>query len=162
MHDGVHARVALVMADVDHFKRYNDTYGHMAGDQCLKAVADALHACAARPGDLACRFGGEEFVLLLPDTDRAGGVTVAEAARAAVVRAALPHRASPVAEVVTVSLGVADAEVTESLALEALLEAADQALYAAKNQGRNRVAVDPGGPEGEPEPGPVSAASSSS
>jgi diguanylate cyclase (GGDEF)-like protein len=160
MHDGVHARVALVMADVDHFKRYNDTYGHMAGDQCLKAVADALHACAARPGDLACRFGGEEFVLLLPDTDRAGALTVAEAARAAVVRAALPHRASPVAEVVTVSLGVADADVTESLTLEALLEAADRALYAAKNRGRNQAAVDPGGPQGEPGPVPVASSSS--
>jgi len=132
-------QLAVVMLDVDHFKLYNDAYGHMAGDACLRAIAEAVQSCTHRPGDLACRFGGEEFLLLLPDTDEAGALVVAESVRVVVEGAALPHAASPVAKVVTVSLGAAASEIVETFRIEALIEQADQALYAAKKGGRNRV-----------------------
>lgn len=137
--DGRSSHIAVVMVDVDHFKLYNDTNGHMAGDVCLRAIADAIQSCIFRPGDLACRFGGEEFLLVLPDTDEAGALVVAEAARASVERMALPHPASPVSSVVTVSAGAAGVLVTETFQAEALVELADKALYAAKEAGRNRV-----------------------
>ncbi|HWQ07496.1 MAG TPA: diguanylate cyclase [Holophaga sp.] len=137
--DGRNSQIAVVMLDVDHFKLYNDTNGHMAGDGCLRAIADAIQSCIFRPGDMACRFGGEEFILVLPDTDEAGAMVVAEAARASVEWMALPHPASPVSSVVTVSAGVAGAVVTEAFQAEALIELADKALYAAKAAGRNRV-----------------------
>ncbi len=139
-HGNAHAdKLAVVMLDVDHFKFYNDTYGHMAGDSCLRAIAEAMQACTHRPGDLACRFGGEEFILVLPDTDEGGALSVSEAVRQAVQGLALPHRTSLVADVVTVSVGAAAEEVGEEFNLEVLIERADQALYAAKKAGRNRV-----------------------
>ena len=137
--DGRPGRMAVAIADVDHFKLFNDTNGHMAGDACLRAVAEAIQWCIFRPGDMAARFGGEEFILVLPDTDEAGALVVAESVRAGVERVALPHTASPVSGVVTVSVGAASAEVTEGFQVEALIEAADRALYAAKQAGRNRV-----------------------
>jgi len=131
--------MAVVVIDVDHFKRYNDTYGHMAGDSCLKAIAEAIQGCIARPGDLACRYGGEEFVLVLPETDEAGALVVAESARARVEALALPHAASPVSAVVTISAGAAAAAVGEGFRVESLIEMGDQALYSAKATGRNRA-----------------------
>lgn len=132
-------RLAIVMMDIDHFKLYNDHYGHQAGDDCLKQVAKALETCLRRPGDLLARYGGEEFVALLPDTDQSGTMLLANYARMAVEKLAMPHADSPVSSVVTVSLGVA-AEIPqrESHAAE-LVEAADKALYRAKKKGRNQV-----------------------
>ncbi|MBB2775402.1 UNVERIFIED_ORG: diguanylate cyclase (GGDEF)-like protein [Comamonas terrigena] len=133
-------QMTLLMADVDHFKRYNDSYGHPAGDACLQAVAQALQSIAKRPSDLVGRLGGEEFAVLLPDTDLAGGQEVAEHAVQAVRAQALPHASSLTAEHVTISVGLAvctphNAADSE---LHALYSAADRALYQAKAEGRNR------------------------
>lgn len=136
--------LGLILADVDHFKRYNDHYGHLGGDDCLTAVAAALKDCVRRAGDLVARYGGEEFVVLLPNTDLTGTGRVAEEARAAVEGLQLPHAASDTAPVVTLSLGAAafpprllgEAEVQD------LIDRADRALYRAKAQGRNRVVGD--------------------
>jgi diguanylate cyclase (GGDEF)-like protein len=133
------SHLAILLADVDHFKAFNDTYGHLAGDGCLRQVAEAIQSCAKRPGDLACRFGGEEFILVLPDAVASGALVVAEQVRRAVEGLGLPHSASSAGPVVTVSLGVAVAEVGEGFDLEAIIGQADQALYAAKRAGRNRV-----------------------
>jgi two-component system chemotaxis family response regulator WspR len=130
--------IALVMVDVDHFKGYNDRYGHPAGDVCLRQVAGALADTVLRPGDLAARYGGEEFVLVLPSTDEAGAVTVAEACRARVRGLAIEHGGSSVANVVTISLGVAAARPDAAHAPEELLVRADAALYTAKRT-RDRV-----------------------
>jgi diguanylate cyclase (GGDEF)-like protein len=133
--------MAVAILDVDHFKLYNDTYGHLAGDACLRSIAEAIQGCIARPGDLACRFGGEEFILVMPDTDEAGALVVAESARARVERLGRPHASSPVSDLVTISAGAAALQVGEDFRIEQLIEWADQALYAAKKRGRNQVAV---------------------
>ncbi|MBL8279665.1 MAG: diguanylate cyclase [Pelomonas sp.] len=124
--------LAIVLADVDHFKRYNDALGHLAGDDCLRRVAAALRACLRRPTDLLARYGGEEFVALLPDTDLAGAIGVAQLMEDTVRALALPHPG--VEGCVTISLGV-------SAAIDGagLVEAADRALYLAKAAGRGRV-----------------------
>ena len=137
--NGKEGLLAVAVIDVDHFKFYNDTYGHLAGDSCLKAIANAIQGCIARPGDLACRYGGEEFLLVLPETDEAGALIVAESVRSRIEKLALPHSASHVSGVVTVSVGVAASEVSEGFRIEALIEQADQSLYTAKGTGRNRV-----------------------
>nr|WP_275823697.1 diguanylate cyclase [Fodinicurvata sp. CAU 1616] len=136
------APLSLVMLDIDYFKRYNDHYGHPAGDQCLAAVAKAIDGIAKRPGDLAARTGGEEFAVLLPATDLQGAEAMAEQLRQRITGLQLPHSLNPEG-IVTVSLGVAatrphrsDAETRHRLVL-----AADVALYDAKNSGRNRVCV---------------------
>lgn len=132
--------LCLALVDVDWFKRYNDSMGHQAGDECLRAVAQALTVGARRAGDLLARYGGEEFVLLLPDTPLEGGVAVAEQLRAAVEALARPHPSSDFGHV-TVSVGVSCREgMMPQATLEALLSAADERLYTAKAQGRNRVA----------------------
>ncbi|TSE28073.1 Phytochrome-like protein cph2 [Tepidimonas thermarum] len=140
-----HARqgrpLALVMFDVDHFKRYNDRYGHQAGDACLQAVARALQAQFYREPDLLARYGGEELVALLADTDADGARLVAERAVAAVRALGMPHEDSPTAPVVTVSAGVASRTPTSSADGACLLHLADEALYAAKRAGRDRVVV---------------------
>lgn len=126
----------LILADIDHFKRFNDRYGHKEGDECLRRVAGAFQSRLKRPADLAARYGGEEFAVILPATPLEGGVRMAEAIRAAVEALAVPHDASETAPHVTASLGVA---VTMGGSPEALIEAADRALYEAKRGGRNRV-----------------------
>ncbi|WP_082497862.1 GGDEF domain-containing protein [Pseudorhodoferax sp. Leaf267] len=130
--------IAVVMVDVDEFKKYNDHYGHVEGDQCLKRVAEALSATAQRPIDLVARYGGEEMVLLLPGTDAAGAVLLAQAARRAVVDQNIPHVATALGKV-SVSLGVAACMPGPADTPNALLKAADAALYQAKKNGRNRV-----------------------
>jgi len=130
--------LAVIMIDIDWFKGYNDTYGHAAGDDCLKQVAALLGSTCHRPGDLAARYGGEEFVLLLPRTTTAGAWAVAETARRTVRERALAHGASPLG-VVTVSLGVAACRPMFVSDRHALQNAADMALYTAKRAGRDRV-----------------------
>lgn len=124
--------LAIVLADVDHFKRYNDALGHLAGDDCLRRVAGALRTCLRRPTDLLARYGGEEFVSLLPDTDLAGAIGVAQLMEDTVRALALPHPG--VQGSVTISLGV-----SAGLQPTGLVAAADRALYLAKAAGRGRV-----------------------
>jgi diguanylate cyclase (GGDEF)-like protein len=127
------------MLDVDHFKRFNDRYGHQAGDDCLRAVARAVQAALRRAADMLARYGGEELVIMLPNTDIAGARAVARAALDAVSQLHLPHAASPVTDYVTVSIGVADVVPERGSVPATLINAADQALYAAKAAGRNRI-----------------------
>jgi diguanylate cyclase (GGDEF)-like protein len=130
---------AMIMLDIDFFKSFNDTYGHLAGDDCLRSVATALHELVKRPGDLIGRYGGEEFIVLLPETDIKGAGAVAEAMRLAVVALGIPNAASTVADRVTLSAGVAATVPEKSTAVKDLIAAADKALYQAKKEGRNRV-----------------------
>ena len=132
--------LSLLICDVDHFKLFNDSYGHQAGDECLKSVAKAINQCF-RGGDLVARYGGEEFAMVLPQTNRAGAVQVAERVRAAVAAAVLPHAGSPVRNQVTVSIGVACATPRPKGPTDAwtLIEEADRQLYLAKHRGRDQV-----------------------
>ncbi len=131
--------LTLAMIDIDYFKRFNDTYGHLAGDVCLKEVATALMGCMGRPHDLIARYGGEEFVCLLPATDLAGAKAKAEELRGVVQALGIRHAASDVAPVVTVSIGVTSVLPTAELTTERLLAVADDRLYTAKRNGRNRA-----------------------
>ena len=131
--------VSLILIDIDHFKAYNDQYGHLAGDDCLRQVAQALAATAQHAGDCLARFGGEEFVCLLPGSEAAMALALAEALRAGVKALHLEHRASPIAPWVTVSLGVATAYPRPGEALATLIATADEHLYQAKARGRNQV-----------------------
>ena len=131
--------LSVVMLDIDYFKLFNDTYGHIAGDDCLRRVAGILTATIQRTTDFATRYGGEEFVLVLPATDEPGALTVAEKIRCRVEALAIPHEKSPLAGVVTVSIGVAAAVPTRDSDVGLLLAAADRALYQAKTAGRNAV-----------------------
>lgn len=131
--------LALVMIDIDHFKAYNDNYGHQAGDACIRALGQVLRSNVRRAGDLAARYGGEEFVFLLPGVDLDGAVTVAQRLREAFMALAIPHAHSATANVVTISLGVAAVVPTAGLSSETLLRHADDALYEAKRSGRNSV-----------------------
>lgn len=133
------APLSVVMLDVDFFKRYNDRHGHLAGDECLRAVASVLRERVRRAGDLAARYGGEEFVIVLANTDIDGARLVAEQVRQAVETLGLPHGASEVAPHVTISLGVASCVPRIGDDPAALVAAADTQLYRAKAAGRNRV-----------------------
>ena len=133
--------LSLLLCDIDHFKNYNDRYGHLAGDACLQQVAQAISQAIRRPADLVARYGGEEFVVVLPNTDQAGAVTIAEAIQTAIQHLKSPHPDSTVADCITLSLGVANLIPTLKVSCEALIAAADAALYQAKQQGRNRYCV---------------------
>lgn len=135
---------SLLMIDVDFFKNYNDTYGHQAGDGCLKRLADAIASSLKRPGDVVARYGGEEFSVLLPQTDAAGADEVAREIQDAVSRLAIPHSGSLVSTQVTVSIGISTVTPTPGLKQEAMVHAADHALYRAKQAGRNRCVHDDG------------------
>ena len=130
--------VALVMIDIDHFKSYNDEYGHLAGDECLRQVAQVLRTAVNRPFDLVARYGGEEFAVLLPDTRGAGADLVAEQMRASVESLNIPHNTSHTGRV-TISCGVAAATWVPGLVPGGLIAMADGRLYEAKHAGRNRV-----------------------
>jgi diguanylate cyclase (GGDEF)-like protein len=130
--------LSLLLIDVDHFKKFNDLYGHLDGDACLRSIAGAIARSVKRPGDLAARYGGEEFAVLLPATEPAGAAEVAEAIRANIEKAAIPH-ASNGGGVATVSIGVATLLPNVTTTVDDLIGAADQSLYAAKSAGRNRV-----------------------
>lgn len=133
------APLSLILIDVDYFKRFNDHYGHQVGDMCLKEVAQALNRAVRTPSDLVARYGGEEFVLLLPNTDRQAAVSVAQRLQDGLASLQLEHLASDVAPWVTVSQGIASNVSGEGASQ--LLERADQALYRAKESGRNQFCV---------------------
>jgi diguanylate cyclase (GGDEF)-like protein len=131
--------VALLMIDVDFFKRYNDSHGHLAGDECLRRVAAVIAGRVKRTSDLAARYGGEEFAVVLAGADEGGARGVAEWIRAEVERQQIPHGDSSVSDYVTVSVGLAVAAPCLGARLESLVAAADAALYRAKELGRNAV-----------------------
>jgi diguanylate cyclase (GGDEF)-like protein len=133
--------ISLLLCDVDHFKRYNDQYGHQMGDKTLQTVASILAASAQRPFDLVARFGGEEFVLLLPETDANGAVQVAGVVRRRLEAKCITHVASAVAPVVTLSIGVASHVPQKGEDPALLVKMSDRALYQAKEEGRNRAVV---------------------
>jgi diguanylate cyclase (GGDEF)-like protein len=129
--------LAMVLADVDHFKGFNDTYGHLSGDDCLRAIGQLLAQVTKRPADLAARYGGEEFALILPNTSPEGAIALVSEAQTHLNRLAIPNRASPLYGQVTLSFGVTALVPTLALSPEVLMQRADQALYAAKKAGRN-------------------------
>lgn len=131
--------LAVLMIDVDSFKSYNDQHGHLAGDACLKKVADMLLSACKRPGDIVARYGGEEFICLLPETDGKGAEAVAERMRLAVEEAQIAHGTSTVSPWVTLSIGAAAHLPLEGGSMLDLIRAADHALYLAKFSGRNQV-----------------------
>lgn len=131
--------LSLILIDADHFKAYNDTYGHLAGDHCLQQIASVIHSHATRISDVAARYGGEEFALLLPGTDEQGALVVAERIRNAIIDLELPHEGNSAAKVVTVSIGAMAVNRGESITVQDLVGRADRGLYAAKQRGRNRV-----------------------
>lgn len=131
--------LGVVLIDIDFFKSFNDMYGHQSGDECLKDVAQAISDALKRPVDFAARYGGEEFAVILPDTDAAGGRYVAENIMREVSALKIPHAASEVAEIVTVSMGGVAMIPKSDDRPEDLVARADEALYKAKNQGRNQI-----------------------
>ncbi|MBL8443644.1 MAG: diguanylate cyclase [Zoogloeaceae bacterium] len=137
------APLSLLLLDIDHFKEYNDCYGHQAGDDCLRAVAGSLDRALRRSSDLAARYGGEEFVIVLPETDAEGARNVAENVLEIVRGLGIEHARSPTASRVTISIGVATAIPArdDDSGWKKLLGSADAALYQAKDNGRNRIEV---------------------
>ncbi|HSW64329.1 MAG TPA: diguanylate cyclase [Dissulfurispiraceae bacterium] len=131
--------LTVIFIDIDFFKAYNDVYGHQAGDECLKRVAGCLRGVIQRPGDMIARYGGEEFVAILPNTEIAGAIKVAETMREKLMEMQLPHEDSRVAPYLTISVGAATGMPKSAASGDILLESADRALYQAKNEGRNRV-----------------------
>ncbi len=134
-----HTPLSLIMLDVDFFKRYNDYYGHLSGDDCLRLVAGTLKSAVNRPGDMVARYGGEEFICLLPETNFDGAMQVGEQLRQDVATLQIPHAASPDTQIITVSMGVCNKPQKETGSLDQLIAQADEQLYQAKQQGRNRV-----------------------
>ena len=131
--------LALIIIDIDHFKLYNDLYGHTRGDECLTAVARALQSCMLRPSDLLARYGGEEFVILLPETNSEGGIAIANRCLTQIADARIPHDASEVVPYVTVSIGVCTTIPSHTITAQSLLKSADKCLYQAKENGRNQI-----------------------
>jgi len=130
--------LSVLMMDVDFFKKYNDTYGHSEGDQCLKAVAAAVKESLERPDDLAIRYGGEEFAVILPDTDEIGARYVAGKILVAMRDKKIPHEKNDAADCVTISIGVVASAVGHSQTADDFIKQADKALYISKDSGRNR------------------------
>lgn len=131
------APLSLILCDIDYFKRYNDFYGHPAGDTCLTQIAQAVSHVVKRPADLVARYGGEEFAIILPNTTAEGADQIAELIWLEVKRLNLPHAQSDVSNYVTLSLGIATLVPKHDSQIQSLIDAADKALYSAKQQGRN-------------------------
>ncbi|MFH1020252.1 MAG: diguanylate cyclase [Pseudomonadota bacterium] len=133
------AKLSLILLDIDHFKLFNDGYGHVKGDECLQQIARVMADCAGRPADLVTRYGGEEFACLLPETDSSGAVVIAEKIRRGIMDCAIPHKGSDVAGCVTASLGVVTVQCTADGSAVDVVFQADELLYLAKSSGRNRI-----------------------
>jgi diguanylate cyclase (GGDEF)-like protein len=133
--------IAVLLVDIDCFKNYNDRYGHQAGDECLRAVAKSLTHCARRPLDFVARYGGEEFAVVLYEANREYVAEVLTRIQRSIAELNIPHDASIVATRLTVSVGAGFSRPTASRTPEGMIQLADEALYAAKEQGRNRVVV---------------------
>ncbi|MFB2934348.1 diguanylate cyclase domain-containing protein [Aerosakkonemataceae cyanobacterium BLCC-F154] len=133
--------LSLILADIDHFKQYNDLYGHIAGDRCLQKVAKTIHNAVKRPSDLAARYGGEEFAILLPNTDLTGAAQLAETIRLMVEQLIITDVPQPSPGRVSISLGVASVIPSLDDSVDTLVAAADRLLYKAKAQGRNKVCI---------------------
>ena len=131
--------LSVIIADIDHFKEYNDLYGHPAGDRCLIKVAQAMQGALYRPGDLVARIGGEEFAFLLPRTELSGAISVTEQIRECILALNLPHEAMAVSKQVTLSFGVASSNAASVNSPADLIRASDVALYEAKRRGRNQI-----------------------
>jgi diguanylate cyclase (GGDEF)-like protein len=137
------APLSVILCDIDYFKLYNDTYGHLMGDQCLQQVAQALQQVVRRPADLVARYGGEEFAIVLPRTDQNGAQQLAQAINGKLHALNITHQASPISDTLTISLGIASAMPTANQSPQGLISRADQALYRAKQQGRDRYCLQP-------------------
>ena len=135
------APLSLIMLDIDYFKKYNDTYGHQAGDECLRQVATTISGALRRPADMAARYGGEEFVVVLPNFKLENSAKFGETIRAKIEALKMEHKQSDANPFITVSLGIASVVPSSISSYEELVGAADKALYSAKNKGRNRVCV---------------------
>lgn len=135
--------MSLILMDIDQFKLYNDTYGHQSGDSCLTLVGQALAKSAHRPGDMIARYGGEEFVAVLPDTGKDGAIRMAETIRENMAALKIAHEPSEVSDYVTLSMGLVTWRISGDKDPKAMIEAADKALYVAKENGRDRYQVSP-------------------
>ncbi|MCW9025545.1 MAG: diguanylate cyclase [Gammaproteobacteria bacterium] len=133
--------LSILLIDIDNFKNFNDMYGHLVGDECLRKVALTLHHMVKRPDDLVARYGGEEFAIILPDTSDEGTIKIAEKCRAAIEEMQVVHSASTVSEVVTISIGGINMVPDGSLAQNEIIQMADEALYQAKQNGRNCIVI---------------------
>ncbi len=131
--------ISLILFDIDHFKQFNDTYGHLAGDHCLRQVAQALNSCVHRPSDLIARYGGEEFAAILPKTTVEGAIEVAQRVQTEIANLKILHEESSVSDYLTFSIGIASSIPTPEQSFSKLLDEADQYLYLAKQQGRDRI-----------------------
>ncbi|MFH0996752.1 MAG: diguanylate cyclase [Pseudomonadota bacterium] len=138
------APLSLILCDIDFFKLYNDTYGHQAGDDCLRAVARAIGKSVNRPADLVARYGGEEFAVVLSNTDAGGAVTIAESIRREVEALSITHHQPSGGRRLTISCGISSMIPAEESAFDSLIALADKGLYEAKNQGRNRIILKDG------------------
>ena len=133
------SNMSLIMLDVDYFKKFNDTYGHLEGDECLRQIGKVLKSIVGRVTDIPARYGGEEFVVILPDTEEKGAIMIAECIRKAVIELAIPHSGSDISEWVTVSIGVAAVSASSVTSPEQVITLVDEALYRAKKGGRNQI-----------------------
>lgn len=129
--------LSLILCDIDYFKDYNDYYGHLAGDTCLKEVAQTIERAVKRPADLVARYGGEEFAVIMPNTNAEGAIRVAELIQLEIKQLQIPHSQSKVSAYITLSLGISSQVPTQESQAKFLIDAADQVLYAAKKQGRD-------------------------
>ncbi len=131
--------ISLILLDIDHFKQYNDYYGHVQGDECLVKVAEALKQVGARPRDIVARYGGEEFVLLLPETDETAALQLAERCRRSIEELYIPHETSGCSAFVTASIGVGTIIPAPDMEPKGFCQVVDKLLYAAKQDGRNGI-----------------------
>jgi diguanylate cyclase (GGDEF)-like protein len=133
--------LSLIMVDIDFFKPFNDTYGHQYGDDCLILLANVFRNALKRPGDLVARLGGDEFIMILPGVAESGAAEMAEAIRAKIEALEIPHKGASAEPIITISLGVVSSYPTQGFYPQELIHAADEALYLAKEDGRNQVMV---------------------
>lgn len=138
------AELSMIMLDVDHFKAFNDNYGHINGDECLRQVAAVIKSCTCRPADLVARYGGEEFACILPETGQGGAVAIGDNIRSSIMALAIPHVGSSVANQVTASLGVVTVNCISDGSAVDVVAKADELLYQAKLKGRNRLEFEKG------------------